>query len=263
MGRTFLLCVLSLAATACAGDSSEGVPRGTEQDPRAASSAAADDSVAGRTEGAPEPRERDPRARVVFLGTSLTAGYGLPDPAHQAYPALLQARIDSAGWPFRVVDAGVSGDTSAGGLARLGALLAAPEPLAVLVIELGANDGLRGLPVNRLRANLDLAVTRTLAAHPDARIVVVGMEAPPNLGPDYVEAFRKVFPEVAARHGASLVPFLLDGVAGVPELNQEDGIHPTVEGHRRLADNLWRVLAPLLDSIRSRGAPTAATGGAR
>jgi acyl-CoA thioesterase-1 len=198
------------------------------------------DTTARRAPAAPDS---DDRAAVVFLGTSLTAGFGLADPA-QSYPSLLQDRIDAQGLPFRAVNAGVSGDTSAGGLRRLEWLL--QEPLSVLVLELGANDGLRGLSVDDLRANLWAAIEETRTRYPDAAVVVVGMEAPPNLGTRYADAFRAVFADVADAFDAGLVPFLLDGVAGVPEMNQDDRIHPNPAGHERVADNVWRVLEPVL-----------------
>jgi acyl-CoA thioesterase-1 len=179
---------------------------------------------------------------VLFLGTSLTAGYGLA--AEQAYPALVQQRIDSAGLPFRVVNAGVSGETSAGGLRRIDWLLR--EPVAVLVLELGANDGLRGLDPEVMRRNLQGIIDRTRAAHPDARIVIAGMEAPPNLGDPYTTAFREVFPSLAEHNRAVLIPFLLEGVAADPNLNQADGIHPTAEGQRRIAGRVWSYVEPLL-----------------
>lgn len=180
---------------------------------------------------------------VLFLGTSLTAGYGLEDPT-QAFPGLIQQKIDSAGMGFRVVNGGVSGDTSAGGLRRLEWLL--NEPVRVLVLELGANDGLRGLALEQLRANLLEAIRQTRARHPEARVLVAGMEAPPNLGERYTGDFRAVFRQVAEDTGSTWLPFLLDGVAGDPALNQADGIHPTEEGHRRVAEHLWSTLEPLL-----------------
>ena len=179
---------------------------------------------------------------VLFLGTSLTAGYGLEE--SEAYPALIQRKIDSAGLPYRVINAGVSGETSAGGVRRLDWLLR--QPVAVLVLELGANDGLRGQDVDALRTNLQTIIDRTRTAHPDARIVVAGMESPPNMGSIYTDAFRAVFPEVARANDAVLIPFLLDGVAAVPELNQADGIHPTAQGQRMVADIVWRYLEPVL-----------------
>ncbi len=185
------------------------------------------------------------RPVVLFLGTSLTAGLGLE--AEEAYPALVQRRIDETGLHFRVVNAGVSGETSAGGLRRIDWLLR--EPVAVLVLELGANDGLRGLDTEEMRSNLREIVDRTLAAHSDAQIVIVGMEAPPNLGPSYTRAFRRVFVELAEEYDAALIPFLLDGVGGVPRLNQADGIHPTAAGHEIIAQNVWPVLQPVLAEI--------------
>jgi acyl-CoA thioesterase-1 len=149
---------------------------------------------------------------------------------------------------YRVVNAGVSGDTSAGGLRRIDWLL--KLPIAVLVLELGANDMLRGLDVEALRANLDAIVRRTRTAYPDARFVVVGMRAAPNLGSAYGEAFEAVFPEVARRQGAALIPFLLEGVAGDARLNQADGIHPTAKGHERIAETVWGVLRPTLSARR-------------
>ena len=190
----------------------------------------------------PVERARDERAAILFLGTSLTAGYGVG--AGAAFPALLQQRIDSAGLPYRVVNAGLSGETSAGGLRRLDWSL--QDSVAVLVLELGANDGLRGLPVEQMRANLDSILARTRARYPDVRLVIAGMEAPPNLGAPYTSAFRNAFTELADKYDAALVPFLLTGVAGEASLNQEDGIHPTAEGHRIIADNVWGALDSVL-----------------
>jgi acyl-CoA thioesterase-1 len=189
------------------------------------------------------PEARDERGVIVFLGTSLTAGYGLdPD---EAYPALLQERIDEDGLPYRVVNAGVSGDTSAGGLRRLDWLLR--QPIAVLVLELGANDMLRGQGIEAMRENLQTIVDRLREAHPEAELLVVGMRAAPNLGSDYVAAFEASYRDLAQRNEGVLLPFLLEGVAADPELNQTDGIHPTAEGQQRVADNVWDVLRPMLD----------------
>ncbi len=195
-------------------------------------------------EAPPAPAEApaDERPSVLIIGTSLTAGLGVGE--DRAYPAVLQALIDSAGYDYRVVNAGVSGETSAGGARRIGWLLR--QPVAVLVLELGANDGLRGLAIEQLDANLQAIIDETRAAHPDATILVAGMEAPPNLGRRYTDAFRAVFRDVASRNGAALIPFILDGVAAVEELNQDDQIHPTAEGHRRIAANVWTVLEPTL-----------------
>ena len=183
------------------------------------------------------------RGRVVFLGTSLTAGYGLDDGSAR-FTDRIQARVDSAGLPFEIVNAGVSGDTSAGGLRRIGWLLRAP--VKVLVIELGANDGLRGLSVDTMRRNLQAVMDSARTRYPDVRLVIAGMEAPPNLGLGYGSAFRSVFTELARENDAVLIPFLLEGVAGHPELNQVDGIHPTSEGHGRVSDTVWEHLRPVL-----------------
>ena len=193
--------------------------------------------------GASGAAPTDARPVIVFLGTSLTAGYGLRDPA-QAYPALIQAKLDSAGRAFRVVNAGVSGESSAGALGRIDWLLAR-EQIAVLVVETGANDGLRGQNPDSVRARIQAIFDRTKALTPPPRLVIVGMEAMPNLGADYVRRFRAIFPELARANGATLIPFLLVGVAGVDSLNQEDGIHPNALGARRVAENVWKVLEPL------------------
>lgn len=194
------------------------------------------------------PSEAGPR--VVFLGTSLTAGLGL-EGSEQSYVELLDAMADSLGLPMNAVNAGVSGETSAGGLRRLDWVLR--EPLDVLFLELGANDGLRGQDPQAMKRNLVQIIERTRTRNPEAQIVLAGMEAPPNLGPLYTTAFREVFPAVAEEHDVVLVPFLLDGVAGVPELNQDDRIHPTGGGHRAVARTVWPYLEPML---RSSGGPS-------
>ena len=186
----------------------------------------------------------DSRPVVLFFGTSLTAGLGLEP--EEAYPALIQAKLDSAGLAFRVVNAGVSGETSAAGLRRIDWLLT--QPVAVLVLELGANDALRGQVLAAARRNLQAIIDRTRARHPDVRIVIAGMEAPPNLGRRYTAEFRQMFVDLARRNEAALIPFLLEGVGGVPELNQGDGIHPNAEGARIMAENVWKVLEPVLRS---------------
>jgi acyl-CoA thioesterase I len=185
----------------------------------------------------------DERATVLFVGTSLTAGLGVGEDV--AFPARIQAKIDSAGLPFTVVNAGISGETSAGGLARLDWML--QQPIDVLVLELGANDGLRGYDVDAMRANLDTILTRTRARYPEAALVIAGMEAPPNLGARYTERFRDTFRDLARKHDAALVPFLLEGVAGEAAFNQEDRIHPSAEGHEVIARNVWEVLRPVLE----------------
>jgi acyl-CoA thioesterase-1 len=180
---------------------------------------------------------------IVFLGTSLTAGYGLEE--DQAFPALIQQKLDRAGLDYRVVNAGVSGDTSAGGRRRLAWLLRLP--ISVLVLELGANDMLRGQRVDQLRSNLIAILDQTRAAHPDVRFVIAGMRAAPNLGRDYGDAFDAVYPAFARRYDAAFIPFLLQDVAARRNLNQADGIHPTAEGHALIADRVWEKLRPVLE----------------
>jgi acyl-CoA thioesterase I len=186
---------------------------------------------------------------VLFVGTSLTAGFGLPE--DQAYPALIQERIDSAGLPFRVVNAGVSGETSAGALRRIDWLLR--QPFDVLVLETGANDMLRGQDPDSTRANIRSIVERVREARPDAGIVLAGMLAMPNLGRDYGERFERIYPELAREEDVPLVPFLLDDVAARPELNLPDGIHPNEEGQRRVASTVWEVLEPVLRATATTG----------
>lgn len=186
----------------------------------------------------------DAKQTIVVLGDSLAAGYGI-DPS-SAYPALLDQRIQAAGLPYRVVNAGVSGDTTAGGLRRLDWIL--KRPVDVLILELGGNDGLRGMAPSQTRSNLVSIIQKTRAARPLVRIVLTGMQMPSNFGADYTREFRELYPEVARRESVALVPFLLEGVGGVPSLNQADQIHPTAEGHRRVATNVWAVLEGVLKS---------------
>ena len=188
----------------------------------------------------------DDRPVVVFLGTSLTAGMGL-ERDEDTYVARLESMGRSEGRAFRAVNAGVSGETSAGGLRRVDWILR--EPMDVLVIELGANDGLRGQDPEAMRANLIQVIQRTRVRYPKVRVLLAGMEAPPNMGAAYTAAFRSVFPEVANSQDVTLIPFLLDGVAGVYELNQSDRIHPSPGGHQRVAENVWPWLSTVLEEI--------------
>ena len=183
---------------------------------------------------------------VVFLGTSLTAGLGLEQDA-DTYVSRLREMGDSAGLPFRAINAGVSGETSAGGLRRLDWVLR--QPVDVLVVELGANDGLRGQDPFALSNNLTQIIRRSRTRYPAIRVILAGMEAPPNLGAAYTATFRAVFVAVAESEDTELIPFLLDRVAGVPGLNQGDRIHPTPEGHRMVAENAWPVLQQVLDEL--------------
>ena len=177
---------------------------------------------------------------IVALGDSLTAGLGVA--AHEAWPALLETRLRREGLDYRVVNAGVSGDTTAGGLRRLDWVLRARP--AIVIVALGANDGLRGLPVDAMRANLETIVTRLTGA--GVRVLLAGMRVPPNYGDAYARDFSAAFATVARRSGAAFMPFLLDGVAAQAALNQPDGIHPTVTGHAVIAERLWPFLVPLV-----------------
>lgn len=185
---------------------------------------------------------RDERPVVLFVGTSLTAGLGVD--LDEAYPALVQRKIDAASLRYRVVNAGVSGETSAGARSRIGWLL--KQPVAVLVLETGANDGLRGQDPAATRENIQAVFDAARRQGPPPRLALVAMEALPNYGEAYRSRFRDLFPALARKNGATLVPFLLEGVAGDPRLNQPDGIHPTAEGHRRVAETVWKALRPIL-----------------
>jgi acyl-CoA thioesterase-1 len=196
-----------------------------------------------KDEAAANPPDTTPsRTVILFLGTSLTAGYGIdPD---QAYPALIQQKIDAAGLNYRVVNAGVSGETSAGALRRVDWLL--QQRVSVLVLETGANDGLRGLPSDSLRSNIRSILDRARQRQPGAKLVLLGMRIPPNYGRPYIQQFEAVYPEVARATGATLVPFLLQGVGGDRALNQPDGVHPTAAGQQKMAETVWHYLEPLL-----------------
>lgn len=175
---------------------------------------------------------------ILFFGTSLTAGYGL-DPA-EAYPALIQKKIDSLDLPYKVINGGLSGETSAAGKSRIDWLL--KQPIAVFVLELGANDGLRGLSVTETSANLQAVIDKVKAKYPNVKMVMAGMQMPPNMGEKYTADFKAVFSNLAQKNQMVFVPFLLEGVGGVARLNQEDGIHPTAEGQQILAENVWKKL---------------------
>lgn len=220
-----LLCVLGLACGAPAEEARPAVDTTRTADANA---------------DAPAPGETRPA--VLVLGNSLAAGYGLdPD---EAFPALLQARIDSLGWNFEVINAGLSGETTAGGLRRIDWLLR--RPVDVLILELGGNDGLRGISPEVTAENLAAIITRTRERFPTAEVILAGMQIPPNLGQEYTRRFREVYPEVSRQKGAHLIPFLLEGVGGVASLMQADGIHPTAAGQRIVAQNVWKVLEPVL-----------------
>jgi acyl-CoA thioesterase-1 len=186
-----------------------------------------------------------PAGRILmFFGDSLTAGYGLTDPGTQSYPAQVQRRIDAERLPWRVVNAGLSGETSAGGLRRVDWVLG--QRPDVFVLELGANDGLRGIPPEVTRANLQAIIDRVRSRNPEVSIVLAGMRMPASMGPEFEQAFAAVYPGLAAKNGLTLIPFLLEGVAGRTELNQADGIHPTAKGASLVADSVWKSIRPIL-----------------
>jgi acyl-CoA thioesterase-1 len=182
------------------------------------------------------------RKTIVFFGNSLTAGYGLSP--SQAFPALIQKKLDSLGLEYKVVNAGVSGETSSGGNTRVDWVL--KQPVDIFVLELGANDGLRGIPLSETRKSLQSIIDKVKKQNPDVKLVFAGMQIPPNMGRDYTTEFKNIYTDLAEKNGMTLIPFLLEGVGGEPHLNQEDGIHPTAEGHRIVADNLWRYMEKLL-----------------
>lgn len=194
------------------------------------------------------------RRTILVLGDSIAAGFGLD--AEQAFPRQLQKKIDAANLPFQVVNAGVSGDTSAGGLRRVDWQL--KRPCEVLILELGGNDGLRGLSVEDMQRNLQAIIDRARAKYPQVRILVAGMQMPPNLGSDYARSFRQAFATIAQKNHTALIPFLLEGVGGIPELNLPDRIHPTAEGHKIVAENVWKILGPILKEIESGTGGTSA-----
>jgi len=229
MVKAIFLCGLLFPVAMIAACSPERVPNQASADTAAVSLVSA--------------ASPDGRPIILFLGTSLTAGYGLD--VSQAYPALLQSKIDSAGLEYQVVNAGVSGQTSAGARSSLSWQLR--RPVAILVVETGANDGLRGIDPAGLRDNIESIVRSAMEQQPAPTVILLGMEAPPNLGQVYTERFRGVYHDVAREYDLPLVPFLLDGVGGVDSLNQTDGIHPTAEGQRILASTVWQVLEPLLE----------------
>jgi acyl-CoA thioesterase-1 len=180
---------------------------------------------------------------ILFFGDSLTAGYGLDDPS-DAFPGVIGRKIDSLKLPYTVINAGVSGETSAGGLGRIDWIL--KQKVDVFILELGANDGLRGIPVKETTQNLQAIADKVKAKYPDVKLLLLGMQVPPSMGSDYTNSFKAVFPKIAAANKMALVPFLLDGVGGDPKLNQGDGIHPTAEGAKIVAENVWKVLKGLL-----------------
>ncbi|UXP33146.1 arylesterase [Reichenbachiella agarivorans] len=179
---------------------------------------------------------------ILFFGNSITAGYQLD--LTEAFPALIQERLDSLGLSYQTINAGLSGETTASGDSRVNWVL--KNPVDIFVLELGANDGLRGISTTETRKNLKSIIEKVQAKYPKCKIVLAGMMIPPNMGIAYSKDFQTIYPELAAEYDLALIPFILEGVAGIKELNLEDGIHPTAEGHQILADNVWKILQPLL-----------------
>lgn len=223
-GLKFLTCILITSVLAACGGNK----------PAAVNETADTISAAANTSSA---------KTVLFFGDSLTAGYGLDDPS-EAYPGVIQQKIDSAKLPYKVVNAGVSGETSAGGRGRINWIL--KQKVDVFVLELGANDGLRGIPVKETTENLQAIIDAVRAKYPKIPLVILGMQVPPNMGQTYSDSFKAIFPKLAAKNHTALVPFLLKNVGGIPALNQKDGIHPTAVGAKIVAKNVWQVLQPVL-----------------
>jgi acyl-CoA thioesterase-1 len=194
------------------------------------------DSLSGK------PMPSLPKKTIVFFGNSLTAGFGLD--LSEAFPSLIQSRIDSLKLPYKVINAGLSGETSAGGGSRIDWILR--QPLDIFVLELGGNDGLRGIPASDTYANLQSIIDKVRSSHPAAKILLTGIQMPPSMGKRYTTEFRNIFPELAKKNKIELVPFILEGVGGLPSLNQADGIHPTAAGDIIVAGNVWKVLEKML-----------------
>jgi acyl-CoA thioesterase-1 len=226
--------ILSVVLAACSG--------AREPDSAAQRTGTPAPAATSASRPAAQPARDAARAKIVVLGDSLSAGLGLQQ--SEAYPALLQKKLDEANYPWDVINAGISGDTTAAGLQRLDWALDQPN-VRILVLELGANDGLRGLPVAEMKKNLAAIIERAQAKR--IAVLLTGMEAPPNFGPEYVVSFRQAFADLAKQYKVVFLPFLLAKVAGDPSLNQGDGIHPNIEGARIVADNVWTVLKPMVD----------------
>ncbi len=180
---------------------------------------------------------------ILCFGDSITAGYGLDD-SNDAYPAVLQSKIDSLDLNYVVVNSGLSGETTSGGKARISWIL--NQEIDIFLLELGANDGLRGLPLTETRSNLEAIIEAVQKQKPETTIILAGMQLPPNMGQDYTTGFKTIFSDLAKKYDLAFVPFILKDVGGIAELNQSDGIHPTVEGHQIVANNVWEVLKPII-----------------
>lgn len=200
------------------------------------------DNVENTTTETETPEKTSPKT-ILFFGDSITAGYGLDD-SDDAFPGIIQAKIDSLGLNYVVINSGVSGETSAGGRSRIDWIL--NQVIDIFVLELGANDGLRGVPISETKANLQAIIDAVKAKSPSTKIILAGMQLPPNMGQDYTTQFKKIFPDLASENKIDFIPFILKDVGGVKELNQSDGIHPNITGHKIVAGNVWEVLYPVI-----------------
>ena len=236
-----LIITIALLFTACGGNQKQNTTAETDSTTTKA------DTVDKTTQKAIEEQQHandDNKKVILFFGDSITAGLGLDDPATQSFPAIIKARIDSLKLPFKVINAGLSGETTASGKNRIDWLL--KQKIDFMVLELGANDGLRGLPADQTSKNLQIIIDKVHAQYPDASIILTGMMVPPNMGAGYSAAFKAVFPALGLKNHLPMVPFLLQDVAGNKQLNQNDGIHPNARGARIVADNVWNILYPLM-----------------
>ena len=234
----YLALGLVVLISACSTENSQNSETKTPNTPNLADSS----TVVGDVSEAPADQTENEAIRILYLGDSITAGFGLGE--EQAFPNIVQQKAQQAGYHTITINAGVSGGTSTGGLNRIDWLL--KNRVDILILELGGNDGLRGVDLNLTQANLSSIIEKTKQAWPSVTVVVAGMMVPPNLGHEYTAAFRDMFPAIAAQHDAELIPFVLEGVGGIRELNQPDGIHPTARGHEIVAETVWNTIEPLL-----------------
>ena len=244
IGKLYLLACIPVLCLACGSRNTE---TGTADPDRGNLPPAIEQNENPGAEREEDAEQAD--TIILFLGNSLSAGAGV-DPA-SAFPALLQHRMDSLGWNVQVINAGLSGETSAGGLRRIDWYLQR-HPVSVLVLELGGNDGLRGIPVEVTQSNLRAIIDKARTANPNMEIILAGMQIPPNLGQGYTRAFQQIYPTLTRMENTHLIAFLLEGAGGVDSLMQMDGIHPNESGHRIVAENVWSVLYPVMQALRSR-----------
>ncbi|MEL7426440.1 MAG: arylesterase [Bacteroidota bacterium] len=228
-----LLCLMAICFFLAACSSPEKAPAQSNKETEVQETTPKTEEVA--------PQERP---RIVFFGNSLTAGYGLDEKF--SFPSRVQEKLDSSGFAYQVVNAGISGETTAGGVSRIDWVM--EQPISIFVLELGGNDVLRGFDLKNTRENLRQIFDAVQTKYPEAKLVVAGMEAPPNMGEDYTSKFRQIYRELATDYEAALIPFLLDGVGGIPELNLPDRIHPNEEGQKVVAQNVWDIIYPLLET---------------